>query len=244
MTNVARCHQACGGLDCSEEDLFMNHAPAAQAPVTHDSAVASLRERKKLKTRDALREAAIDLFRTRGYDATTVDDIAASIDVSKRTFFRYFEGKEDVLLSVLRAVADQILIEVARRPADEPPLQVLREAGRLALLDAADTLPSHQGTSVYVTVLQLIESTPALFAAHLRVLLDQMDTAAQILADREGVDVAQDPRPRLLVALHSSALTTAGRAWQEQGSKDVPTLLRIIDAHLDAIASAVTGHWS
>ena len=68
----------------------MKPAPAAQRP--------GLRERKKARTRAAIREHALRLFREQGYDATTIDQIAEAAEVSPSTFFRYFPTKEDVVL--------------------------------------------------------------------------------------------------------------------------------------------------
>jgi AcrR family transcriptional regulator len=85
-----------------------------------------LRERKKAKTRLAIQEHALRLFRAQGYDRTTVEQIADAAEVSPSTFFRYFPTKEDV---VLYDALDPLLIEAFRRqPADLTALRAMREA--------------------------------------------------------------------------------------------------------------------
>src|SRR6266568_2071105 len=87
-----------------------------------------LRERKKAKTRAAIREHALRLFREQGYSATTVEQIAAAAEVSPSTFFRYFPTKEDV---VLQDGMDTRMIEALRRqPADLSPIAAIRAASR------------------------------------------------------------------------------------------------------------------
>src|SRR5215468_5989716 len=102
----------------------MLDASQADAP----SAPAGLRERKKARTRASLREHALRLFREQGYQATTVEQIAAAAEVSPSTFFRYFPTKEDV---VLRDDMDDRLFEAfERQPASLSPLAALRAAIR------------------------------------------------------------------------------------------------------------------
>src|ERR1044072_1761281 len=87
-----------------------------------------LRERKKQRTRDALLRAALELFTTQGYEDTTVDEIAEAAEVSQRTFFRYFAGKEDAAFAVQEIAHTQFLAAVRERPCDEAPLEALRNA--------------------------------------------------------------------------------------------------------------------
>jgi AcrR family transcriptional regulator len=87
---------------------------------------ASLRERKKARTRASLREHALRLFREQGYHATTVEQIAAAAEVSPSTFFRYFPTKEDV---VLQDDMDIRMVEaLARQPLELSPIAAVRAA--------------------------------------------------------------------------------------------------------------------
>jgi AcrR family transcriptional regulator len=83
-----------------------------------------LRERKKLRTRQAIREAARRLIDERGYDSTTVEQIAAAAEVSPSTVFRYFPSKEHIVLADDYAQFSMAFLR--ERPAHEPPLAALR----------------------------------------------------------------------------------------------------------------------
>ena len=88
-------------------------------------ALAGLLERKKLQTRDAIVHAALDLFDRQGYDATTVEEIAAAADVSPRTFFRYFESKAELVMEP-KEERGGFAAKLAARPDDESPIEALR----------------------------------------------------------------------------------------------------------------------
>src|SRR5690242_11171163 len=116
-----------------------------------------LRERKKRETRDALTRTALGLFAERGYDETTLADIAEAAGVSTRTIFAYFPSKEDILFCTMAQMSGSLAEALATRPAGTDALTTLRDfivasADRKTELDrrvsqviAADaTLASHQ----------------------------------------------------------------------------------------------------
>jgi AcrR family transcriptional regulator len=87
-----------------------------------------LRERKKLRTRAELSDAAFRLFAERGFDETTIEDIVEQVEVSPRTFFRYFDSKEDVVIGFFDDLGLELRAMLASRPSDEPSFTALRAA--------------------------------------------------------------------------------------------------------------------
>jgi AcrR family transcriptional regulator len=90
--------------------------------------LAGRREHKKTQTRRALQDAARELFARDGFEHTTVQQIADAADVSERTFFRYFDAKEDLLLPELVNFFDAVAGALAERPATEAPLASIHAA--------------------------------------------------------------------------------------------------------------------
>jgi AcrR family transcriptional regulator len=96
-----------------------------------------LRERKKQLTRLALQRAAFELFAERGYDETTVEEIAEAAQVSRASFFRYFASKDDVLTSDDDVRREAVMAAFAARDDSEPVLDALRHAV-LSYVDGMD----------------------------------------------------------------------------------------------------------
>jgi AcrR family transcriptional regulator len=179
-----------------------------------------LRRRARDAVRAEIAETAFQLFTQRGFDQTTVDDIAAAAGLSRRSFFRYFASKEDAVLGMLNAVGDAIAAELAARPAGEPPWTSLRRA-----LDVLVT--TYLGDpKAALARFRLIHHTPALRTT----LLDKQDrwqrSLAHVLAARLGADPAHDLRPQLLAATALAALDVASRRWlASDGHANLATLL-------------------
>jgi AcrR family transcriptional regulator len=178
-----------------------------------------LRERKKQRTRAQLQRAAIDLFTERGYDAVTVDDIAAAVEVSARTFFRHFGSKDDVLMSFEREQLATLRTLLAERPADESPLMAVRHA----VVALAQAYADRQDETFLR--LQLMAATPSLLGRAMEIQQQWELVLAEAVADRLGVSLADDLRPALVGACAVAALRVATQAWLASGGKeDVTTM--------------------
>jgi len=138
-----------------------------------------LRERKKARTRASIREHALRLFREQGYQATTVEQIAAAAEVSPSTFFRYFPTKEDV---VLQDDMDTRMIEaLEQQPPGLGPLGAVRAATQqvFASYTAADLAVLRETTGLTMTV-------PEVRARALDEFARTIEVIAEAVAKRAG----------------------------------------------------------
>lgn len=203
----------------------------------------TLRERKKQRTRDALLRAAVELFTAQGYERTTVDEIAAAVDVSQRTFFRYFAGKDEAALGLVELTVRRFVEAVRERPPHEAPLEALR----LAVLDGwqsiNETVESVVPVELYLRMYRVIESTPVLLATHLRRSVEVEEDLARVIAEREGLDVDADPRPRLVVAVFSGVMRVTERQWSTGADFSLEGIHELTSRYLDGVGPALLEDW-
>ncbi len=138
-----------------------------------------LRERKKAKTRAAIREHALRLFRERGYSATTVEQIAAAAEVSPATFFRYYPTKEDVVLQDDMDVVTLAALEA--QPAGLSPIAAMRAATKEMLARSSPADLARLSETVELTM-----SVPEVRARAVDEFARTIDVIATALASRAG----------------------------------------------------------
>ena len=203
----------------------------------------TLRERKKQRTREALLRTALELFTTQGYEHTTVDDIAAAVDVSQRTFFRYFAGKEEAALALQDMTVAHFRAAVRERPPHEAPMEAMRQAVLEGWDSVSEVIEAVVPVELYLRMYQVIESTPVLLAAHLRRSAEIEEAIARILAEREGVDLDTDPRPRLAVAVFSGVMRLTERQWSTGEDFSLDAMRALAVSHLEQVGPALSESW-
>ncbi|MFF7374201.1 TetR/AcrR family transcriptional regulator [Streptomyces massasporeus] len=192
--------------------------PAAQPPL-------GLRERKKIKTRRAIRTAAYALIEEQGYDATTIEQIADRAEVSPSTVLRYFPAKEDIV--VTDAWDPVMTAELRARPADEPWADTLRHVMRTALDPALSEEPdvtrlrTRLGVEVPAVRARMLENA----AATGRLLRDA-------LAERSGLD-PDGLELRVFAMSVMGGLMEVSHYWAETGHRD--DIRDLVDRALDVL---------
>ncbi|MGW6908322.1 TetR/AcrR family transcriptional regulator [Streptomyces sp. NPDC054940] len=198
--------------------------PARRSPLT-DRPQLGLRERKKIKTRTAIRDATYALIQEQGYDATTIEQIAERAEVSPSTVFRYFPTKEDI---VLTDEYDPILLEELRkRPADEPWMESLRYVMKLAITAATQEDPEAIRLRSHLLV-----QVPAVRSR----MLESMSVTGRMLSEAiaERTGLPQDSfEARVFTMSLIGGLAEISLYWAENDFQD--DLGDLLDRALDVI---------
>jgi len=185
-----------------------------------------LRERKKLKTKAAIQKEALRLFLEKGFEGTTVEEIATAVDISPSTFFNYFPTKEDVVFQ--DELDPLILAAFNAEPATERPLAAIRHA-----MMAVFTQLTPEQSRVMRQRIALMSSTPSLRAAMLAQFADLVEQIAQLMAGRIGRpanDFAVRNLAGALLGVMMAALLTAA----EDPEADLIEITNHAMAHLEA----------
>ncbi|MGF6882569.1 AcrR family transcriptional regulator [Nocardia sp. GAS34] len=200
------------------------------APVVADDAETGLRARKRKRTQDAIVDCALRLFEEKGYDAVTIEEIAAAADVAPRTFYRYFPAKEDVILGNPDGRAASATALSQRRPGETDAEFITR--AMLAGLTAGD--PERTARSY-----RLIQSVPALQARMFR-LMWGADHEPFVDALLDGVERTRDAELRARVIAHAVSDTLRiAVTWWLQGHQS-GTLIDACNKAMSYLSEAVT----
>jgi len=191
------------------------------APMTE-----SLRDRRKRRTAEAIVTAALELFAERGFERTTVEQIAAAADISRRTFFRYFADKEELFFAEDERLLEVVEATLDAAPPGEPLLELARRATRaLAARSTAD--PERR-----LARERLIAATPALQARRLAKNLRWEQAIAARLVERG----AGEQEALLVPKLAMACFQTAYERWVRDPGRDLPGLVDESFAALGGIA--------
>ncbi|MEV2272702.1 acyl-CoA-like ligand-binding transcription factor [Nonomuraea africana] len=194
----------------------------------------TMAQRKRQLVSSELTEAALHLLALKGFDAVTIDEIVTTAGVSRRTFFRYFASKEDVVVQFLADMGTGMRAELAARPVGERPSVALRHAVRVPIAACAD----HSDRAL--RVVQLILGTPALLARFLERQAQWRDELTAELARRLGLDPDTDLYPRLAAGMALTAFDAVLHRWSGSDGAEDPAELTdrafaVIAPALDAV---------
>jgi AcrR family transcriptional regulator len=200
------------------------------SPLDTPPAKPGLRERKKQQTRDTIARASLRLFAERGYDETTLAEIAEAADVAPRTIFAYFDSKEDILFSEESGVVTELKRRLDERPAGATTVDALREF--VACMESPDEDAKLRK--------KVIMSNPGL-QMKMRARHVQLEPIlAESIARDLGTD-RDDIRPMLIAASMKAAFESVSDRFFEAESGGEPVTHEQSMAILDEVLEFLRG---
>ena len=185
-----------------------------------------LREQTRTVVRSLLARTAIELFAEKGYDNTTLEEVATAAGISRRTLFNYFRSKEDLALSSLAEQGELIAARLAERPADEDPWTALREA--FGVLEEIDM--TAEGRLEFIT---LLFGNDSLRAGHAEKQARWQDLFAPLIEPRLPDSDRRTLQARAIAAAAIVCMQTANEEWVRLGGQ--ADMFDLYDAAVQAV---------
>jgi mycofactocin system transcriptional regulator len=169
-------------------------------------------------THEEVSQIALELFAREGFDETTMDDIADALNIGRRTLFRYFKSKNDMVWGNFDWVLNRLRRDLAALDRRLPLMEALRRAAVSSNTYPVDALPELRMR------MTLITTVPALQAHSMLRYAEWRQVVAEFVADRLACD-ADDFAPQAIGYAALAASTSAFTHWVNRPDKDLPTLL-------------------
>lgn len=200
------------------------------AQITVNEMEEGLQSRKRQLVRDAIYESAIDLFTKKGFDETTVEELAEAAGISRRSFFRYFQSKDD-LLALNTVNCGNVLREAVEScPSDLGPLEVLRETVRAgARFTEAQPLTRQ--------IIEITVGSPSARQAHMSRLMEVHDGLSSAYSQRTDSEPQEFLRPFFLAGLTQLVTNAATGSWFMGEHKTLPSAMEKAFTDLAAVFS-------
>ena len=188
----------------------------------------TLQIRKQHIVRQAIYDAAIELFTRKGFDQTTVEEVAQAAGVSRRSFFRYFASKDDLLAQDVVHFGMVLAATITACAPTLSPLETARETVVSVMRQTAAQPRTRQ-------ILEISQRSASARQAHHSRMLEVEDTVATAFAGRLKNASRDDLKPRLLATLTVSAMNLAVVAWFRGEYQDPSTAARQVFANLNRL---------
>jgi AcrR family transcriptional regulator len=210
-----------------EERKAGRPAPAPEVIVTQ----ANLGNRKREFVRETIYDAAVELFWTKGFDETTVEEVAQAAGISRASFFRYFASKDDLLAQNVTRYGLALTEGIKASPHSLTPFQVMRTA----VLSVARHTVTHPRLRKIIDISQ--RSAAAMQAHNLHLIRVEQSVAAAF-AERASNSSNDGLDPLILASLTVSAMNVAINSWYRGDSKEIAAAVESVFSRLKQIVSA------
>ena len=190
--------------------------------------------RKQQLVRDTIWDAAIQLFAEKGFDETTVDDIAAAAGTSRRSFFRYFQSKSDLMAQDIVSYGASLADAIRRCP----PGCSLPEVLRRTMLQAAQHSAAQPRTR---QIMEIAAQYPAAREAQIARVAEVQEHLAAAYAERCRVNGGNDLTAHVLAGLTLSLLSVTFRTWFTNGQNDIASTVDQVFATVQQLMGGRVG---